>query len=521
MNRFDAIIENIMNYYETTLAPSTLPSRKCYLEHLKKCAEENGFSEPCQELYNLFLSENCDTKSKSINRHSAVKQMDAFAQTHALKSDGTFINPLPTLTIAFSELSFPVRNTDIRILIQLAEKSLKNYHLSDSTLGQYTHAWNLIMVYFFHQGSLIYDENILDQFLAMLDEKYTDHAIKKWRFVINRRASHILREIAQTGIYSYEYIHNQPCCKNSAFEIHRNAYIESLQRKNLSVRTIINHDAIVRRFLDNPVFCNEDDFRYCTSKEVEAVILEISASYSVRSMGAVLPVIRSILDYFYKEHVMENRLSGMVVNAFRSIDHVANYISAEDEPRLLAYIEKQTKRNKAIILLALRLGIRSGDITDLKFSELDWKNDKIRINQQKTGQPLVLPLLSDVGNALMDYILHERFQREDNYPYVFLMERPPHKKLNCVYAVCAKAIHDLNIQPVNGNAAGVHLYRYTLVHRLLEAKVPHQVITDTLGHTSHASDKPYISMEDELLRDCALDLSEIPQKKWKEGESDV
>lgn len=71
--------------------------------------------------------------------------------------------------------------------------------------------------------------------------------------------------------------------------------------------------------------------------------------------------------------------------------------------------------------------------------------------------------------------------------------------------------------PVNGNSFGVHVFRYSLVHRLLEAKVPHQVVTDTLGHTSKDSDKPYISMEEEVLKDCALDLSVIGKIEWKEG----
>ena len=72
------------------------------------------------------------------------------------------------------------------------------------------------------------------------------------------------------------------------------------------------------------------------------------------------------------------------------------------------------------------------------------------------------------------------------------------------------------IQPVNGKTKGLHLFRYTLTHRLLSAKVPHQVVTDILGHTSKESDKPYISLEESMLRMCALDLSEIGKIHWGE-----
>jgi len=59
-----------------------------------------------------------------------------------------------------------------------------------------------------------------------------------------------------------------------------------------------------------------------------------------------------------------------------------------------------------------------------------------------------------------------------------------------------------------------------MVHKLLAAKVPHQVITDALGHTSKESDKPYMSMEESMLRMCALNLSVIGRISWRGGASD-
>ena len=117
----------------------------------------------------------------------------------------------------------------------------------------------------------------------------------------------------------------------------------------------------------------------------------------------------------------------------------------------------------------------------------------------------------------MDYIMNERPKRDGRYPYIFLREQAPHNKLASVYPACSKLIEKMEIKPVNGTAAGVHLFRYTLVHRLLQAKVPHQVITDALGHTSKEADKPYLSMEESMLRMCALDLSIIGCVSWEDG----
>ena len=131
----------------------------------------------------------------------------------------------------------------------------------------------------------------------------------------------------------------------------------------------------------------------------------------------------------------------------------------------------------------------------------------------------MLPLLPVVGNALMDYILNERPKRSDQYPYIFLRKQAPYNKLTSIYPTCSKLLRRLGIKPVNGTATGTHLFRYSMVHRLLAAKVPHQVITDVLGHTSKEPDKPYLSMERSMLRMCALDLSVIGGVSWRGGVS--
>jgi integrase len=207
----------------------------------------------------------------------------------------------------------------------------------------------------------------------------------------------------------------------------------------------------------------------------------------------------------------------MIMGGFVQRGSVAAYISEKDQIDLIAQLDKESKRTKAVILLALRLGLRDCDICNFTFQEIDWQHDKIRLIQHKTGEPLVLPLLPDVGNALMDYIINDRPRKNDHYPYVFLREQAPYHKLNSVYTTCSKLLDRLGIKPVNGSATGVHLFRYSLVHKLLAAKVPHQVITDTLGHVSKESDKPYLSMEESMLRMCALDLSVIGRISWERG----
>jgi hypothetical protein len=105
----------------------------------------------------------------------------------------------------------------------------------------------------------------------------------------------------------------------------------------------------------------------------------------------------------------------------------------------------------------------------------------------------------------------------DRYPYIFLRKQAPYNKITSAYSTCSGLLKKLRIKPVNGQAAGVHVFRYTMVHRLLAGKTPHQVITNALGHSSKESDKPYLSMEESMLRLCALDLSVVGRVSLKGG----
>jgi integrase len=86
------------------------------------------------------------------------------------------------------------------------------------------------------------------------------------------------------------------------------------------------------------------------------------------------------------------------------------------------------KRNYAMLLLTLRTGLRAVDIINLKLGDIQWKRNAIEIVQSKTGTPLVLPLLTDIGNAIADYILNGRL--ESKQPYLFLRTQAPYRKLS-------------------------------------------------------------------------------------------
>lgn len=81
-----------------------------------------------------------------------------------------------------------------------------------------------------------------------------------------------------------------------------------------------------------------------------------------------------------------------------------------------------------------------------------------------------------------------------------------------MYAVCSRLFEQVEVKTVNRESRGTHVCRHTMTHKLLLNKVPHQFITDTLGHVSKKSDKPYLSTEEQMLRECPLRFTLIGQK---------
>lgn len=170
-------------------------------------------------------------------------------------------------------------------------------------------------------------------------------------------------------------------------------------------------------------------------------------------------------------------------------------------------------RDKAIGLLAMFTGLRGCDIAGLRFSDVDWTNDFILINQQKTNVPLKLPLRAIVGNAIYDYISNERpiCQCEE----IFITQTTPYKRLasKAMNSVAKKIMRIANIRQNYGDRKGLHIFRHHFATTLLENGVPQPVISNALGHTSPNSLIAYLSADLVHLKECSLSIGSYPIRK--------
>ena len=170
-------------------------------------------------------------------------------------------------------------------------------------------------------------------------------------------------------------------------------------------------------------------------------------------------------------------------------------------------------KDRAVGRLLLHTGMRGIDIAKLQLTSIDWENDKISIIQSKTAQPLHLPLLPIVGNAIYEYCLNERPAADS--PYVFLDPHAPHPSLTTdgIAHSVKKIMASAGIRQEKGRRKGTHIFRHHMVVTMLANGVPQPVITETLGHTAPESLSSYLYADIKHLRDCALSVEDFPMSK--------
>jgi len=171
------------------------------------------------------------------------------------------------------------------------------------------------------------------------------------------------------------------------------------------------------------------------------------------------------------------------------------------------------RRDYAMFLLVATYGLRASEIVALTLDDIEWRAGRLRVVQGKTDTRLLLPLMDEVGAALLDYLRHGRPALA--YRELFLRVRPPAGILKptalCeAFQACARR---------SGLAIpfhGPHCLRHSYAVHLLRQGTALKTIGDVLGHRSTEATSAYLRLAVEDLRDVALDL---PHAAVAEGRS--
>ncbi len=164
------------------------------------------------------------------------------------------------------------------------------------------------------------------------------------------------------------------------------------------------------------------------------------------------------------------------------------------------------KRDYAIVVLIARLGLRGSDVRRLEFGDFDWPGNRLLLTQTKTGDRVQLPLLKDVGWAVIDYIRAGR--PACDCPQVFVRHTAPigaFSDQDHLHQILVKHARVAHVPISEKRRHGMHSLRHTLATRLMEGGTPLEQIAGILGHQSVRSTGVYLKSSLGLLSKCALD----------------
>jgi integrase len=224
--------------------------------------------------------------------------------------------------------------------------------------------------------------------------------------------------------------------------------------------------------------------------------------------------IRKFLFYLGDEGYLNNPMLFVALNRTSAPKETIVVVLSETEmeqlnTELTSEESVLSLRKKAMLLLGLKMGMRSSDIVNLQFDDINWQTASIRFIQSKTSVEVNLPMPTEVGNTLFRYITEERNRKAD--PNIFLGEKAPHRVVG--RAVCRKALKTA-LPDRNVEGSGFHVTRKTYATNLLRKGVGADKVANALGQQGTASVHRYLSLDVDRMRMCALSLRDCRIGGW-------
>ena len=283
-------------------------------------------------------------------------------------------------------------------------------------------------------------------------------------------------------------------------------YLEYKKLKYNSVETIKNANNYINTLIS---FCQKKKIKYITSNVIHDYVLSLDDKQK-STKDKYLKSFRLFFRYLYEYKKIEYNIEKIIPKTkYLAKSKIPFGWSNADINKLLNVIDHNTdigKRDYAILLIIIRLGLRAGDVIRLTLDNFDWNNDQIKFYQHKTTELQCLPILNDVGNAIIDYILNVRKNNEPSR-ILFLDDKNenPINNSKKISRILVKYEKKANITIDKCFKNGVHSFRNALARNLLMNKNSLNTISQVLGQVNPNTARIYLKIDINQLRECVLD----------------
>lgn len=394
----------------------------------------------------------------------------------------------------------------------LKELLLEN-HYNSTTIHFYEREWKKIQIFLMNEyGNTEYE---MERGLKYLEKqynlvsKYNDGTLSQQRVQL-LRVVHMLEDYSLHRVLTRRYYASKnPLTLDERFEPLFNEYVDFLDSSELSVSTVNHYKRISVVFMD-----------YLAQRKISSAdqvtmdicnsYLKTLAGYSFKTVEQNVCGVRHFLRFLHSSGKISVDYAEKIHMPFISKSaRVPSVWQAEELKAMLASIDRNSptgKRDYAMIVLACVLGLRIGDIKNLRFKNFNWEEKKLSIIQHKTHKLLNLPLPDAVGWAVIDYIKNGRPHYYES-DVVFLKHMPPFDPIgneNHMQQQIIRYMRKAGIDQRGKKHSGFHSLRHSAGSMLLEMETPLPVITNILGHSDSDITAVYLKTDLQKLAKCAL-----------------
>jgi integrase len=401
-------------------------------------------------------------------------------------------------------------------LVSSLDAELRRLGYKDSTMVWYRGCWRRMQKYFAARGV---EEFSLDAAMAWVDDacgffgKEQAGTLKPNDIYMFRVAA-MLGEYAAHGAVLRRYNRSVRKVDAAGADVvaRFQAHLRSAGRSASTVRT---YGTVAGEFV---AFAGTRGGLGCCDAATIGAFVATLAGYQVKTVEQKLCAVRSFLR-FASDAGLADAGCLVAVPAVPSIKRarIPSVWDPGEVARIVAAIDRDNpcgKRDYAIILLITRLGLRGVDVRRLEFADFDWPGNRLLVTQAKTSHRVALPLLKEVGWAVIDYIRHGR--PDCDCPQVFVRHLAPFGPFSDqdhLHQILVKHARVAHVRVSGKRRHGMHSLRHSLATRLMEGGTPVEQIADILGHQSVESTGVYLKTSLGLLSKCALD----PDEPGREG----
>ena len=282
--------------------------------------------------------------------------------------------------------------------------------------------------------------------------------------------------------------------------------------KEYSTVTIGHYTKQSAKFLD---YIDSQGITSCNEINLTLInnYIKTLAGYAYKTIELQLCSLRSFFKYLHLNTMTNADYSQKIpMIQARKQTRIPSVWSGDALTKLISAIDRGSpmgKRDYAMILLACRLGLRVSDIKKLTFENFHWDNNQLVFVQSKTRTTINLPLVQDVGWAVIDYLRYGRPKVETSCVFVrHIAPFLPFSEDDHLHQIIVKYMKLAHLPISSKRRVGMHSLRHTLASLLLENNTPLPTISDILGHVETESTAVYLKVDIKKLKECPLNLKE-------------